>query len=283
MAVSSMNITILGCGYVGSAIAQKLRQSQNLITVTTTTLKRVPELETIADRVVVVKGDDEAGLRSLLHEQERVIVSIAPGGEQQVGADSYRDTYLNTAKTLVDVLKQTAGIKQVIYTSSCAVYGDRHGEWVDETSTVEPNSPNGEILYETEQVLLSAATEARGICILRLGAIYGPGQEIADRFSELAGTTRPGSGKHFTNWIHLDDIVAMLEFAITHHLTGIFNGVNSTPLTSRELFDQMCDRYNLPPVGWDASLPRTRKNDRQVSNQKIRAAGYSLIHPEISI
>ncbi len=277
-----MNITILGCGYAGSAIAQKLRHSSNLITVTTTTLERVPDLEAIADRVVVVKGDDEAGLRSLLHDQDRLIVSVAPSGEQQVGADGYRDTYLNTAKTLASVLKETASIKQVIYTSSCAVYGDRHGEWVDEDSIVKPNTPNGEILDKTEQVLLAAASEAL-ICILRLGAIYGSGQEIVDRFSEFAGTTRPGSGNHFTNWIHLDDIVGIIEFALTHQLSGIFNVVNSTPVTSRELFDQMCNQYHLPPIEWDASLPRTRKNDRQVSNQKIRAAGYSLIHPKISL
>jgi nucleoside-diphosphate-sugar epimerase len=279
-----MNITILGCGYVGSAIAQKLRQdSRYLITVTTTTAERIPELQGIADRVVVVKGNDAEGLRSLLQDQVRLMVTIAPGGNQQVDADGYRDTYLQTARTLVDVLEQSVSVRQVIYTSSCSVYGDRHGNWVDETSPVAPDGANGEILHQAEQILLSAAIANRSICILRLGAIYGPKREIVRRFGKLAGTTCPGTGNHFTNWIHLDDIVAAAELALTQELSGIFNVVSDLPLTIRDLFDQMCDRHNLPKVEWDPSQQRTRSNDRRVSNQKLKAAGYELIHPQLEV
>jgi nucleoside-diphosphate-sugar epimerase len=278
-----MNIAILGCGYVGSAIAQRLRQSQHFITATTTTPERIPELEAIAQQVVILKGDTVEGLRSLLDNQDAVIVTVAPGGDQQVDAEGYRETYLHTAKNLVAALSQTDRVKQVIYTSSCAVYGDRHGAWVNESSPVDPVNLNGEILDQTEQTLLSATTETLILCVLRLGAIYGPEREIAARFSKLAGTTRPGSGDHFTNWVHLDDIAASAEFALTHQLQGFFNVVQDVPLTMHDLFDQLCDRYKLPPVEWDASLPRPRSNNRQVSNQKLKAIGYQFIHPHIEI
>jgi threonine dehydrogenase-like Zn-dependent dehydrogenase len=52
---------ILGCGYVGLAWA-KLRGASGL-TVTTTNPDRLPELSPLADRVVVIQGNDSAGLK----------------------------------------------------------------------------------------------------------------------------------------------------------------------------------------------------------------------------
>lgn len=54
-----MNVAIIGCGYVGKAVAHHWRQDLGLtVTATTTTPEKVPTLEKIAQRVVVVKGND---------------------------------------------------------------------------------------------------------------------------------------------------------------------------------------------------------------------------------
>jgi nucleoside-diphosphate-sugar epimerase len=174
-------------------------------------------------------------------------------------------------------------VKQVIYTGSCAVYGNTHGAWVDETTTPAPGNRHGEILHEAEQVLLSASHATLKVCVFRLGAIYGAGREMKSRFEKLAGKSHPGTGEHFTNWIHLDDIVAATAFALDRQLHGIYNLVGNTPITARDLFDQMCQQYKLPPVEWDASLPRSRSNDRRVSNQKLKQAGYHFLHPTIEL
>lgn len=59
-----MNIAIIGCGYVGSAVAQYWRQKMNfVVTATTTTPTRVSSLEQVAQKVVVVKGNDADGLK----------------------------------------------------------------------------------------------------------------------------------------------------------------------------------------------------------------------------
>ncbi|MEB3180374.1 MAG: SDR family oxidoreductase [Nostocaceae cyanobacterium] len=279
-----MKVAIIGCGYAGSAIARHLREKLGyMVTATTTSPERVPELEEIAQRVVVAKGDDEASLLSAVENQDAVLLSVSPIADQQVDADGYKETFLYTAKNLVTVLQQTKSVKQLIYTGSCAVYGDRNGEWVTEESPTVPGNQHGEILLETEQVLLSAETQDLKVCLLRLGAIYGPGREIKERFSRFAGTTRPGDGNNFTNWVHLDDIVSTVEFALNQQLQGIYNLVNDVPLTTRELFDRMCEVYGLPPVEWDASQPRTRSNNRRVSNHKLKEAGYKLIHRDIVV
>lgn len=277
-----MNIAIVGCGYVGTAVARHWHQNNgDRITATTTTEERVSELEQVAQRVVVVKGDDETALKSVVGDRDLILLSVAP--TRPLGANSYEETYLRTAKNLVKALQQAPTVKQLIYTGSYSVYGDKNGAWVDEESPLTPANQNGEILAQTEQVLLAASSEDLKVCILRLGGIYGPGRELTKIFSRAFGTTRAGTGEDFTNWIHLDDIVGAVDFAAVQQLQGIYNLVNKEPQLNRDLLDRLSEKYNLPKVMWNPSEREVRSYNSRVSNQKIEAAGYKFIHPEILI
>lgn len=197
------------------------------VTATTTTVERLEELQTLADYAVVVNGNDDAAVRSLLENQQVLLLSVgAPN------SNAYEETYLNTAKTLVAALKESS-VQQVIYTGSYAVYGDRGGEWVDETTPVIPINPKAEILAETEQVLLSAAHDSLKVCVLRLGGIYGSGRELIKIFGRSAGGVRAGTGAEASNWIHIDDIVGAIAFAQQQNLSGIYNLVGTIPLTTK--------------------------------------------------
>lgn len=202
-----MEITIIGCGYVGTAVARLWTEAGHTVTATTTTPDRVPELEKVAHRVVILKGDDLNTMRDVLTDRQVVLLSV--GAKNRT---AYQQTYLNTAQTLVTALKEVPTVQQLIYTGSYAVYGDRQGAWVDETSPVAPANENGEILHKTEQVLLTAAHEQLTVCILRIAGIYGPGRTLLKIFQNVAGKTRPGTGAEIANWVHLDDIVGSLEF-----------------------------------------------------------------------
>jgi nucleoside-diphosphate-sugar epimerase len=274
-----MNVAIIGCGYVGTALARYWHQELGLVvTATTTTPERVAALEAIAQRVVVVQGNDLEGLQSVVQHQDTVILSVGAKS-----ANVYEESYLHTAQTLVLALKQAPAVRQLIYTGSYAVYGDRKAAWVDEESAIAPANQNGQILAQTEQVLLSAASDDLKVCILRLGGIYGPGRELVKIFGRVAGTTRPGDGSDATNWIHLDDIVAAIEFARSKRLQGIYNLVDDAHLTSFELIDQVCEKHGLPKVIWDSSAASVRPYNARVSNQKIKNAGYQLIHPQMMV
>ncbi|MCZ0901047.1 NAD(P)H-binding protein, partial [Microcoleus sp. HI-ES] len=146
-----MKVAIVGCGYVGTATAKHLRgKSDCTVTATTTTATRVVELEGIAQRVAVLKGNDKEAMTAVLQEQDAVMLCVgAPN------SDTYQESYLDTATTLVSVLQQIPTVKQVIYTGTYSVYGDRQGELVNEESPVAPANPNGEILAETERILLA--------------------------------------------------------------------------------------------------------------------------------
>ena len=269
-----MNVAILGCGYVGCAVAKLWQSNSDLnVTVTTTTAEKVPQLEAIADRVEVWKSPDRDKLKSIL--RDTILLSI---GARYA---PYAETYLQTAEVLASIVAEMPHIKQVIYTGSYAVYGDRQGEEVVESSPLMPANENGEMLAKTEQVLLSAMTENCRVCLFRLGGIYGPDRELVKIFSRAAGTTRAGTGDEITNWIHLDDIVGAIEFARLHQLSGIYNLVDGAHFTGRELLDRIMDKHNLPRVMWAASQPSLRAYNAKVSDRKLTQAGYQLIYPDL--
>lgn len=273
-------VAIIGCGYVGTAVACHWQKQGYFVTVTTTREERVAELEEVADQVVIMQGNDAQAVHSLVQNQDICLLSVAPISTRQVEVEVYRETYIPTVKNLVAALMETPTFKQLIYLSSCSVYGNKNGEWVDETSGVDTDNEYNQVLYEAEQILLNSAPEDLSVCILRLGGIYGPGRELIKRLSRLAGKTLPGSGESFACWIHLDDIVTAVDFAYQNRLKGIYNLVNNLRWTSRELCDYVCDNQGLERVIWDATKPSFRALNARINNQKIKAAGYPLIHPE---
>lgn len=273
--MTSANIAILGCGYVGMAIARHWRDDGHRVTATTTSPERRPELEAVANAVQIVRGDNPDELRQLLQGQDTLLVSVASKGRQ-----TYDAAYLQTARNLVSVLDNAPQLRQIIYTGSGGLYGDWNGGWVSETTPPQPTSRNYEILCQTEQVLLAAEGDDLAVCVMRLGGIYGPGREIAKIYGNLAGRTRPGDGSRPSNWIHLDDIVGAIAFARDRRLRGIYNLVDDDYQPTRDLVARVCDTYDLPPVTWDPSQSETVRYNAKLSNQKIKDAGYQLIHPE---
>jgi nucleoside-diphosphate-sugar epimerase len=243
----------------------------------------VAALTETVSKAVVMKGHDLAAVHSLLEGQDTLVVSIAPTGSQEAATTTYETTYLDTANNLVIALSEAPNIRQVVYLSSCSVYGDRQGEWVDETANIDLLDRKSQVIYEAEQIILQAANEAQKVCVLRLGGIYGPSRELVNMFGGLAGMTMPGKGDRFINWVHRDDIISAIEFARLNELDGIYNLVDDSQLTVKQQVKRVCDSYGLPPVHWDASKFSPPRKSLQVNNQKLKAAGYDLIHPQIIV
>jgi nucleoside-diphosphate-sugar epimerase len=272
-----MKIAIIGCGYLGTAVACLWSQSGHDVTVTTTSSARVAELEQVAQQVIVLKGADLAALKEIVTDREVILLSV---GARDRRLEAYRETYLGTAQNLIKAIEQSARVQQLIYTSSYGILGNKQGAWVDEETPAAPANENGEILARTEQVLLAAQSDRLKVGILRLAGIYGTGRELIRIFRSYAGTTRPGNGEDYTNWIHLDDIVNALELIRLKQLNGIYH-LASDPLESKEFFDRLFAKHGLESVVWDGSDAYTRPYNVRLSSDKIKKAGLELIHPQI--
>ena len=85
------------------------------------------------------------------------------------------------------------------------------------------------------------------------------------------------NGNHINAWVHLDDIVRGVEFALQRRLQGIYNLVDELQLSRRELSNALCDDEGLPPVIWDNhDRPGARVFNARVSNARLRQMGFSL-------
>lgn len=267
----AIKATIIGCGYVGKEVARLWQQQGLTVTATTTSPGRVEELQTVADRVRVLRGTDPGAVQDCLVDQQVVLVSVG----SKRGAN-YEETYLGTAKTLAEVLPSTQ-VQHLIYTSTYSVYGQHHGALVSEETPVNPATSNGEVIAATEGTLLALANLR--VSVLRLGGIYGPGRTLERIYRRAAGQRRPGAGAEWANWVHRSDIVGAIEYVRAHALSGIYNLVQDEIPTVKALIAEVCDRYNLDPVQWDPSQPSARPYNARVSNAKIKAAGYKFVHP----
>jgi nucleoside-diphosphate-sugar epimerase len=272
--MGNLRAAILGCGYVGRAVATLWQQQGLIVTATTTQPEHLKDLVNVADRVLVMRGNDGAAVAELLAGQQVLLICVGAGRQA-----NYEETYLNTAKTVVNALAQAPDLQQIIFTSTYSIYGNYSGAWVRENDPAQPTTDNGKIMLDTEQVLLSAVTEQRRVCIFRLGGIYGPGRELAKIYGRTAGTTRQGTGQEASNWIHLEDIVGAIDWAQCHELSGLYNLVQDEIPTVRDLLDRVCQAHHLVPVQWDATQPSARPYNVRVSNQKLKAAGYTFRHP----
>lgn len=119
---------------------------------------------------------------------------------------------------LVNALKGMSGIERVLFTSTCAVYGDRVNLWVPEDMPPTPNTRYGTSKVAAEAVLLESGLPT---VITRLAAVYGPGFPfmMVDRI-KAGKNWLPGEGRNFVPTIHIDDAVRALVLLLTEGSPG---------------------------------------------------------------
>ncbi|MCP9927002.1 WbuC family cupin fold metalloprotein [Cyanobium sp. CH-040] len=280
-----MRITIVGCGYVGTALARHWRHDPQVrLTVTCTREERRSQLAPLAERVEVLRAGDGPALRLALQDAEVAVFCLAPTGDRLVSADAYGATYRDSFSALAALVDELPNLRQIVYTGSCSVYGDAGGGWVDESTPAAPRDDHGRVLLESEELLGRCRAPGRRVCVLRLGAIYGPGRELGERFRPLAGSTRPGDGRQHSSWIHRDDVVGAIAAAVNGGWDGLVNLVDDEPLPVADLLDRVLAAGALEPVRWHpAAATGTKPADRRVSNRRLHQLGHRLRHPRVQV
>lgn len=272
--IAPRKIAIIGCGYVGSALARHWVADERDVVATTTRPERLGEIEALGARAKLLTADQTDVMRELLSDREAVLLSVAAGRRH----GDYRAVYLQAAQSLAASIIDTP-VRRIIYTSSSSVYHQDDGGWVDEDSPTLPESENGKLLVETERVLLatSAADATRPVSVVRLSGIYGPGRALADFVRRFAGATR-ADGDAFLNLVHRDDIVRVLAVLMDVRHSGILNLNDDEPTPRREFYDRMLAGAGLDPVCWRE--PDKPSLGKRVSNRRIKGLlGLALEHP----
>lgn len=133
----------------------------------------------------------------------------------QYSVEAYRDAFLTAPLRLLDALAERQPLPPVVFVSSTSVYG-RHPGRMDENTPPRPEQFNGRILLAAEE---EVSTRSMATTV-RFSGIYGPGSKrLLDQARAIAeGAEAPAPT--WTNRIHQDDCVALLEHVGQRWLLG---------------------------------------------------------------
>ena len=127
-----------------------LEEKGYTVTSTTRNPDRLEALAKVSQKSIVLKGNDEDEWVPLIADNDAIVVTVAADSP-----DQYESAYLNTSKIIRHLGLEMDLPRHLIYTSSTSVYGDAHGQWVDEHSELLNKSDQGKILIEAEKHYLS--------------------------------------------------------------------------------------------------------------------------------
>ena len=249
MTLDAPQYLILGAGYTGSRVADRLRQRGLAVTA----LRRA-QLDFTQP-----------------HAVERLAALAAPGCRVLHSVPSLPD--LADAALLAGLAGRA---ERVVYLSTTGVYGAQ--ERVDETTPPAPRNPREQARADTERAV---ATGAWSSLILRPAAIYGPGRGVHVSMAE-GRYTLLGDGANFISRIHVEDLAAVATAALDATLTGAYPVADQHPCPAREVAEYCAATFGLPmPVSATADqVPSTRRNNRRVNGRAIFAAlGVRLQYP----
>jgi nucleoside-diphosphate-sugar epimerase len=191
---------------------------------------------------------------------------------------AYRAVFLDGLRHVLAAL-DAQHLQRVLFVSSSAVYGQQHGEWVDERTPIAPLGFSGRVLRDAEQWLSNR--HAASIA-LRLAGLYGPGRmQLVDRL-RAGRASVPRDRRHWANRIHVDDAAA----AIVHLLAlprpeAVYVGVDDTPLPLDVLYDELAALVGAPPVA--AGPPPAGIGSKRLSNARLRASGFRVRWPDARV
>jgi len=266
-------ILIAGCGYVGSALAERLVAGPHEVW----GLRRRPASMPLGVQPIEADLAVARTLRDLPPGLDFVVYAAGPSGRDDA---HYRTAYVEGVKRLLEALDaKRQSPRRIFFLSSTSVYGQTKGEWVDESSSTEPLDYRGQRVLEGESILREGPLAST---VLRLGGIYGPRRtSLVDRVRTGQASVRKGPPR-YTNRIHRDDVVG----AIAHLMemegpAPLYLVVDDDPVEEAVLLRWLAGVLGAPEprVGKDAEPSGRALSNKRCRNDLLRATGYELQYP----
>jgi nucleoside-diphosphate-sugar epimerase len=264
-------ILIAGCGDIGAAAGQRFTADGHDVV----GLKRQPPAND--SKIMYVKADLSSSddVERLDSDFDLVIYILTP---DQRSEQSYRSVFEAGVSNLLNFFSDNNPDTRFIFVSSTSVYGQTHGEWIDEESVTEPASINGKIILQAEKAFLAHCSSN---CIIRFSGIYGRNRS---RLLELVarGGEVQYQPAYYTNRIHRDDCVAVLRFLSNRMIAGdslepVYLASDDDPAAKWDVFCYLADKLGIRRPE-KAILPQGSDQNKRCSNRRLKQLGYSFIY-----
>lgn len=243
---------IVGCGYVGTALARRLVDDGEEVYAVTRSGVSIEGVESLRRDVTRPPLD--------LPEADRVYYLVSADSRD---VPAYRDAYVRGLSHAIEAAVDDG--TELVYASSTGVYETLDGSWVDEETPIAPTSGRSRVLLEAEAV----ARRAGGTAV-RLAGLYGPGRVGVDRYLDGA---RVPSGH--LNLVHRDDAARALEYAAGGPHDR-YLAVDDEPVARHELARWL--------AGWTGRevgelVDEVGRSDKRCSNGRLRGEGWVPEYP----
>lgn len=263
-------VLIAGAGYVGGRLAERLAREGAEVFALRRNAKALPS----GLNAIVADLFQPAELSLLPRNLDFVVYAVSPDRHDEA---AYQRAYCDGLQNLLAAeALALARSPRIVLTSSTAVYGQKDGSWVDETSDTVPTSFAGKKLLEAEALLRSSG---RPHVVLRLAGIYGPGRDRMVR-QALAGEARYPSEPTFTNRIHREDCAgAILHLLKLSEPETLYLGVDHEPAELEAVQTFICRATGSPPPSPGDASRRSRGSNKRCSSLRLRKSGYQFVFP----
>lgn len=241
--MSTKKITVIGCGWLGLPLCEKLTALGHTIVTTTTSLDKQKDLEKKFESYLFDVTKDNPD--SKLLDSDILIYTIPPLGKGEV------ETFFNSIDSN----------KKILFISSTSVYGKNQGD-VTEEKAFDPNSKNALVLREAEIFLKK---RFKNLTIIRPGGLY---DEKRHPVYFLAGKTGLTTGDEYLHLVHRDDCINAIMSIIEKNIWNEeFNLVNDLRVKKEEYYIEIAKKLKLEPPQY---LKTPISNPTKISNEKSK-------------
>ncbi|PZR09419.1 MAG: NAD(P)-dependent oxidoreductase [Flavobacterium psychrophilum] len=260
-----MQISILGCGWLGLPLAQSLIEKGFSVNGSTTSPEKIKVLQNAGIKSFVISlsaNGIDGDMDSFLRESEILIIDIPP---KLRGGNS--ESFIDKIKNLIPYI-EASSVTKVLFVSSTAVYADDNSVVTEETIP-NPETESGRQLLEAETLLANAKFQTT---ILRFGGLVDQDRQPV---KYLAGKENLENPEGPVNLIHREDCIGIILKIIEKNAWGeTFNAVAPYHPTREEHYTQQALRMNLPLPKFTHEKPSVGKT---VSSEKVISfLGYSF-------
>jgi nucleoside-diphosphate-sugar epimerase len=275
---TSVSLFVFGLGYSAGRFAENMMTRGASVAGTVRTEEKADRLRAKGiDASVFYGAAAGEGSAAALAEATHILVSIPPGE----GDDPVLAHYAN------DILAAPK-LGWIGYLSTVGVYGDYGGAWVSERTT--PHARFGRSMKRLEaEKAWQALASGRNVplAIFRIAGIYGPGRNALKNLDE-GKARRIVKPDQVVNRIHVADIAAALDAALTRKEAGIFNLADDEPAPPQDVVAYAAKLMGVPPppaLPFESAdlSPMARSfygENKRVSNRRLRQElGVDLRYP----
>jgi len=270
----NLSVGIIGCGWLGKALADSLLPAGKLVLATSSKQENIEKLNQLGIKAqqLTLPTDDKQFSQHDVFAQQSLVIAITPKFKQG------QTDYAEKIAQVVNAAQQRGLVDRIILLSSTAVYQGLTGK-VDEQSALNLTTSKTKILNAAEQAVLNFSKHAskQGV-VLRLAGLVGP-ERHPGKF--LLASKTLTNAKSPVNLIHQQDAVGLIESLLsTESAQGIFNGVSDTHVNKEQYYQAAAKSLSLAAP--DFSPHQSDEITRVVCGEKAKQRlTYKFVYPDL--